>query len=35
MNYQKIKLADEGAIRVITLSDPATMNAAGMDLAVD
>ncbi len=35
MDYQKIKLADDGAVRVVTLSDPATMNAAGMDLAVE
>ncbi|MEO7026047.1 MAG: enoyl-CoA hydratase/isomerase [Caulobacteraceae bacterium] len=35
MSYQKIKVADDGAIRVITLSDPATMNAAGVDLAAE
>jgi len=33
MSYQKIKLAREGAITVITLADPATLNAAGVDLA--
>lgn len=33
MSYQKIKVAREGAIAVITLSDPTTLNAAGMDLA--
>lgn len=35
MSYQKIKVAREGAITVITLADPGTMNAAGMDLAAE
>ena len=35
MSYQKIKVARDGAIAVITLSDPTTMNAAGMDLAAE
>ncbi len=33
MDYTKIKVTGEGAITVITLADPGTMNAAGMDLA--
>jgi 2-(1,2-epoxy-1,2-dihydrophenyl)acetyl-CoA isomerase len=33
MSYQKIKVAREGDIAVITLADPATMNAAGLDTA--
>lgn len=33
MDYTKIKVTREGAITIITLADPATMNAAGMDLA--
>jgi 2-(1,2-epoxy-1,2-dihydrophenyl)acetyl-CoA isomerase len=35
MDYQKIKVAREDAITIITLADPATMNAAGMDLAAE
>ena len=35
MGYQKIKVTNEDAITVITLADPATMNAAGMDLAAE
>jgi len=35
MDYKKIKVAREGAITIITLADPATMNAAGMDLAAE
>jgi 2-(1,2-epoxy-1,2-dihydrophenyl)acetyl-CoA isomerase len=35
MAYNKLKLTTEGAIQVITLSDPATMNAAGVDLAAE
>lgn len=31
MSYNKIKVSREGAITVITLADPATMNAAGVD----
>jgi 2-(1,2-epoxy-1,2-dihydrophenyl)acetyl-CoA isomerase len=33
MSYQKIKVANEGDIAVITMADPATMNAAGVDTA--
>lgn len=33
MGYQKLKLDAQGAIQVITLSDPATMNAAGVEMA--
>lgn len=33
MSYQKVQVAREGAVTVITLADPATMNAAGVDLA--
>jgi len=33
MSYQKLKVAMEGSIQVITLSDPATMNAAGVEMA--
>jgi 2-(1,2-epoxy-1,2-dihydrophenyl)acetyl-CoA isomerase len=33
MAYTKLKVANEGAVQVITLSDPATMNAAGVDMA--
>jgi len=32
MSYQKIKVSVDGAITIIALSDPATMNAAGVDL---
>jgi 2-(1,2-epoxy-1,2-dihydrophenyl)acetyl-CoA isomerase len=35
MAYNKLKLSSEGAILVITLSDPATMNAAGVDMAAE
>jgi 2-(1,2-epoxy-1,2-dihydrophenyl)acetyl-CoA isomerase len=35
MAYDKLKLTTEGAILVITLSDPATMNAAGVDMAAE
>ena len=35
MAYDKLKLTSEGAILVITLSDPATMNAAGVDMAAE
>jgi 2-(1,2-epoxy-1,2-dihydrophenyl)acetyl-CoA isomerase len=35
MSYQKIKVSNEGAVRVITLSDPSTMNAAGVDMAAE
>ncbi|MGA0601566.1 enoyl-CoA hydratase/isomerase [Caulobacter sp. KR2-114] len=33
MSYNKIKVSREGTITVITLADPATMNAAGVDTA--
>jgi 2-(1,2-epoxy-1,2-dihydrophenyl)acetyl-CoA isomerase len=33
VSYQKLKLQTEGAIRIITLSDPATMNAASVEMA--
>src|SRR5690242_9121196 len=33
MTYQKIKVSRDGEVAVITLSDPATMNAAGVDTA--
>jgi 2-(1,2-epoxy-1,2-dihydrophenyl)acetyl-CoA isomerase len=33
MEYQKLKVAHEGPVAIITLSDPATMNAAGIDTA--
>ena len=35
MDYKKIKVARDGAVAVITLSDPATMNAAGVDTAAE
>jgi 2-(1,2-epoxy-1,2-dihydrophenyl)acetyl-CoA isomerase len=33
MNYTKLKVSSEDQVTVITLSDPATMNAAGVDTA--
>ncbi|MBI1407658.1 MAG: enoyl-CoA hydratase/isomerase [Caulobacter sp.] len=33
MDYKKIKLAVNDGVAVITMADPATMNAAGLDLA--
>lgn len=33
MTYQKINASREGAVAIITLADPATMNAAGVDTA--
>jgi 2-(1,2-epoxy-1,2-dihydrophenyl)acetyl-CoA isomerase len=33
MAYTKVKVAQEGQVTVITMSDPATMNAAGVDMA--
>jgi 2-(1,2-epoxy-1,2-dihydrophenyl)acetyl-CoA isomerase len=33
MDYAKIKVAADGPITVVTLADPATMNAAGVDTA--
>jgi len=35
MSYNKIKVSQEGTITVITLADPATMNAAGADTAAE
>src|SRR3984885_9015221 len=35
MSYQKIKVSREDAVTVVTLSDPATMNAAGVDMAAE
>ncbi len=35
MDYTKIKLAVEDGVAVITLADPGTMNAAGVDLAAE
>jgi 2-(1,2-epoxy-1,2-dihydrophenyl)acetyl-CoA isomerase len=35
MSYKKIRVARDGAVAVITLDDPATMNAAGLDLAAE
>src|SRR5437879_3528700 len=35
MDYTKIKVARAGAVTVITMSDPATMNAAGVDTAAE
>jgi 2-(1,2-epoxy-1,2-dihydrophenyl)acetyl-CoA isomerase len=35
LGYQKIKLAVDGKVATITLSDPATMNAAGLDLITE
>src|SRR5258708_7544849 len=32
MSYQKVKVAQDGDVTIITLSDPATMNAAGLDM---
>ncbi|HEX4179208.1 MAG TPA: enoyl-CoA hydratase/isomerase [Caulobacteraceae bacterium] len=33
MDYKKLKVSADGAVTIITLSDPATMNAAGVDTA--
>ena len=35
MGYQKIKTSIEGAIGIISLADPATLNAAGVDLVIE
>ena len=35
MSYNKIKVAREGKIAIVTLFDPATMNAAGMDMGAE
>jgi 2-(1,2-epoxy-1,2-dihydrophenyl)acetyl-CoA isomerase len=33
MDYTKIKVASDGDVAIVTLADPATMNAAGIDVA--
>jgi 2-(1,2-epoxy-1,2-dihydrophenyl)acetyl-CoA isomerase len=33
VDYQKIKLTTEGGVAILTLNDPSTLNAAGLDLA--
>jgi 2-(1,2-epoxy-1,2-dihydrophenyl)acetyl-CoA isomerase len=33
MSYDKIKVSRDGGVGVITMADPATLNAAGMDMA--
>jgi 2-(1,2-epoxy-1,2-dihydrophenyl)acetyl-CoA isomerase len=35
MSYAKLKISTEGAVQVIALSDPATMNALGVDMAAE
>jgi 2-(1,2-epoxy-1,2-dihydrophenyl)acetyl-CoA isomerase len=35
MDYQKIKVSQADAVTIITLADPATMNAAGVDTAAE
>jgi len=35
MSYAKLKVSTEGAIQVISLNDPATMNALGVDMAAE
>jgi 2-(1,2-epoxy-1,2-dihydrophenyl)acetyl-CoA isomerase len=35
MDYTKIKVADDGPVTVITLADPATMNAASVEMATE
>jgi 2-(1,2-epoxy-1,2-dihydrophenyl)acetyl-CoA isomerase len=35
MDYQKIKVTRDGPVAIITMSDPATMNAAGIDTAAE
>ncbi|HEY2661824.1 MAG TPA: enoyl-CoA hydratase/isomerase [Caulobacteraceae bacterium] len=35
MSYQKIKVSQQGAVTILTLADPSTMNAAGIDLAAE
>jgi 2-(1,2-epoxy-1,2-dihydrophenyl)acetyl-CoA isomerase len=35
MDYKKIKVTRDGAVAIIILSDPATMNAAGVDTAAE
>jgi len=35
VDYQKIKLTTEGGVATLTLNDPSTLNAAGIDLATE
>jgi len=35
MSYTKIRVARDGDVCIVTMSDPSTMNAAGIDLAAD
>jgi 2-(1,2-epoxy-1,2-dihydrophenyl)acetyl-CoA isomerase len=35
MSYTKVKVTHEGDVAIVTLSDPATMNAAGMDMGAE
>ena len=35
MDYQKIKLTTQGGVATLTLNDPSTLNAAGIDLATE
>ena len=35
MDYEKIKLTTEGGVATLTLNDPSTLNAAGIDLATE
>ena len=35
MAYEKLRYALEGNIAVITMNDPATLNAAGLDMVID
>jgi 2-(1,2-epoxy-1,2-dihydrophenyl)acetyl-CoA isomerase len=35
MNYEKIKVSREGEVAIVTLSDPATMNAASTQMAAE
>ena len=33
MDYKRLKVAEDGDLTIITLSDPATLNAASMEMA--
>jgi 2-(1,2-epoxy-1,2-dihydrophenyl)acetyl-CoA isomerase len=35
VSYQKVKVSRDGAVSIITMADPATMNAAGVDMAAE
>jgi 2-(1,2-epoxy-1,2-dihydrophenyl)acetyl-CoA isomerase len=35
MDYTKLKVAQDGGVTILTMSDPATMNAAGVDMAAE